>query len=153
MAIQGRDDSDSAKIPFRTCVENVLPCAYPIHDRAHLRHSKSHDALAVPFGRSPGDGASETVAGDSCELRDKCCCKLQRKTSSTDVLRTGQGKGRGESSAAVALFRSSAENQFGTERSVASTRSATASEQVAMRNGAADDAGEVVLDPADLRSA
>ena len=45
--IKHRDDEP--KITPRACVENVLPCADPLDDPAHLRESQNHGALPVPM--------------------------------------------------------------------------------------------------------
>ena len=38
-----------AKITLRACVKNVLACADPLDNPAHLRKSQNHGALPVPL--------------------------------------------------------------------------------------------------------
>jgi len=45
--IKHRDDEP--KITIRSCAENVLACADPLNNPAHLRKSKNHGALPVPL--------------------------------------------------------------------------------------------------------
>ena len=39
MSVENRDDR--AKITLRAGIQNVLPCTDPLHDPAHLRHSRA----------------------------------------------------------------------------------------------------------------
>ena len=45
--IKHRDDEP--KITLRACVKNVLACADPLDNPAHLRKSQNHGALPVPL--------------------------------------------------------------------------------------------------------
>ena len=44
-----KDRDDEPKITLRACVKNVLACADPLDDPAHLRESQNHGALPVPL--------------------------------------------------------------------------------------------------------
>ena len=44
-----KDRDDEPKITIRACVKNVLACADPLDDPAHLRESQNHGALPVPM--------------------------------------------------------------------------------------------------------
>ncbi len=57
-AVLLEERDDVAKVPFRACVENVLACADPVHNPAHLGDRQNHGALPVPFGRSPAGEVS-----------------------------------------------------------------------------------------------
>ena len=48
-AVLLKDPDDVAQIPLRACVEDVLACADPLHDPAHLRDRQNHGALPVPL--------------------------------------------------------------------------------------------------------
>ena len=40
---------DIAEISLRACVEDVLACADPLHNPAHLRDRQNHGALPIPL--------------------------------------------------------------------------------------------------------
>jgi len=48
-AVLLKDRDDVPEIALRACVQNVLACADPLDNPAHLRDRQNHGALPVPL--------------------------------------------------------------------------------------------------------